>query len=717
VPPTLRGVLQARLDRLPLEDRTVLQQASVVGRLFWDRAVVRINETAAEGVREAAVLDTLSDLRRREMVFQRETTAIAGAQEYVFKHAVLREVTYRSLLKRLRRVYHGLVADWLMEQAGERAGEYTGLIADHLELAGRTGEAIERLLEAGDRARGLYAHQEAIGAYERALTLLKEQGDQERAARTLMKLGLTHHTAYEFERSRNAYEEAFALWRPTRDTAPRETPLVPRTLRVSMWDPQTLDPGRCFEADGGYVIDQLFSGLVELTPQLSIVPSLANRWEVSEGGRRYVFHLTDDLRWSDGTPLTAGDFEYAWKRVLDPVVGSPNGELLYAVKGARAFHSGRVPERDRVGVQAPDEVTLVVELEDPTGYFLHLLTHHSTFPVPRHVVEAHGDSWTEPGKMVTNGPFTIETWKRGKSLLLLRNPQYLGDVTGNVDRVELTVVRDEPKTLELYDADVVDLLNLRDTPLSQTEYAQQRYPKEHHSRAILSTQYAGFGVTRRPFDDPRVRRAFALAIDREELAEAQLQGRPSPILGGFVPRGMPGHSPGIALAYDPARSRRLLREAGYPGGRGFPRVEAVLGSGRAYLGEQLRAQWKASLGIDIAWESVPFARLCDRLHAGEPPHIYVCGWVADYPDPDSFLRTGHIQAHSRWRDKRYEQLVEQASRIMDQGRRMDLYRQADRILVEEAVIAPLYYPRHHFLVKPWVRTPARGWKDVIIEPH
>ncbi|MGD2147258.1 MAG: adenylate/guanylate cyclase domain-containing protein, partial [Anaerolineae bacterium] len=352
VPPTLRGVLQARLDRLPMEDRNVLQQASVVGRLFWDRAVVRIRESTAEGVQAGEVLEALATLRGREMIYRRETTAIAGAQEYIFKHAVLREVTYESLLKRLRRIYHGLVADWLIEQGGERAGEHTGLIADHLELAGRDAEAIEYLLEAGDRARSLYAHQEAIGAYERALALLKEQEDHERAARTLMKVGLTHHTAFQYEASRQAYEKGFALWRE----AGMQRPAVPpapaaHALRLPASDPRTLSPTICFDTYSWLVVDGLFSGLVDHGPEWEVLPSLAVSWEVLEGGCKYIFHLRDDARWSDGPPLTAGDFEYAWKRVLDPAIGSPNGELLYDVEGARSFHLGE-GRRAHVGVRA-----------------------------------------------------------------------------------------------------------------------------------------------------------------------------------------------------------------------------------------------------------------------------------------------------------------------------------------------------------------------------
>jgi oligopeptide transport system substrate-binding protein len=168
-------------------------------------------------------------------------------------------------------------------------------------------------------------------------------------------------------------------------------------------------------------MSQLFSGLVESGPALEVVPDLAKNWEVLDGGRKYVFHLRDDARWSDGTPVTADDFEYAWRRALDPVTESPHASLLYDVAGARAFHQGEARWED-VGVQAVDEATLVVELEGPTGYFLQLLADQATYALPRHVVEAQGESWTEVGNIVTNGPFRLEAWQPGQSMVLVRNP-------------------------------------------------------------------------------------------------------------------------------------------------------------------------------------------------------------------------------------------------------------------------------------------------------
>jgi ABC-type oligopeptide transport system substrate-binding subunit/class 3 adenylate cyclase/ribosomal protein L40E/tetratricopeptide (TPR) repeat protein len=728
VPSTLQGLLQARLDRLPIEDRTVLQQASVVGRQFWDGAVVRINERAVEGPQEREVLDTLSDLREREMVFQRETTAFAGTQEYIFKHAVLREVTYQSLLKRLRRIYHGLVADWLMEQAGERVGEYTGLIAEHLELAGRAGEAVEWLLQAGDRARELYAHQEAIQAYQRALALLQRQGDRERAARTWMKLGLTYHTAFQFSQARQAYEQGCTLWHEVPSDEPAvPPPPAPHALRVAAQEPMTVDPGLADDLASGLVVHRLFSGLLGLTPDMNVVPDVAKSWDMLKGGRRYVFHLRDDVCWSDGTRLTASDFEFAWKRALDPAARSDNANLLYPVKGARAYHQGDLAARDRLGVVAVDDMTLAVELEEPTGCFLQLVTYCAAAPVPRHVVEAYGASWTDPGNLVCNGAYRLVAWEPGVSMVLERNPAYHGRYIGNVSQVRLLFASpDRGELLAMYEQDELDCLPYRLVPGDEHEAARQRHAGEHYSQTTLGTLYLGFDCGRPPFDDPRVRLAFSLATDRDKLANVTLKGEFSPATGGFVPPGMPGHSSGIALPYDPEAARDLLRQAGYPNGHGFPPVEGLAAAAplfaRAITTQYLGPAWLENLGVHIAWTVLESAEFFDRLDV-RVSNLWEVGWGVDYPDPDNFLRAAPWRRQTRWCNAAFGALVEGASRVTDQEERMRRYREAEHILVQEAPIVPLLYQREALLVKPWVTRLVISpgwhwlWQDVVIEPH
>ena len=727
VPPTLTGVLQARLDRLPPEERTVLQQASVVGRLFWDRAVVRIHAQAGEGSVAAEVADRLAALRGCEMVYQRETSAFAEAQEYIFQHALLREITYDGVLKRIRRVYHGLVADWLLERSGERAGEYTGLIADHLALAGRSEEAVKYLLKAGDRARGLYAHPEAIRAYERALALLKEMGDDERAARTLMTLGLTYHTAFDFRRARQAHEEGFALWQMAgRARLAGLLPPAPHALRLYSQDPPTLDPGLAADPASRLIIDQLFSGLLDYTPELSIAPDVAESWEVLDGGRRYVFHLRKDVAWSDGVPLTAGDFEYAWRRVLEPATRSPLTSMLYDIKGARAFHEGQGGE---LGVRAFDDATLVVELEGPTGYFLQLLACSATYPVPRHVVDAVGSSWADPAGLVGNGPFTVASWQSGDSLALERNPHYHGAAAGNVQQVQLTFVHapESPLPLEMYEAGLSDVLQLdvglqlMSSAPKETVRIRQSHAAEYVSLPSVSTHFLVFDVARSPFDDPRVRKALALALDWERLVEGRWRGNLLPPTGGLVPPGMPGYAPGIALPYDPGLARELLAKAGYPEGAGFPAVDMLVYFPWPEFWGALVGQWNDNLGVAIRWNIPGWGEYLDRV-LDAPPHIFHMGWGGDYPDPDSYLRVA-LQLLSAWGHQSYLDAIEQARRTLNQTERLALYAQAQRILAEEVPVLPLGYEGSHLLIKPWVkRYPISAlsqmfWEDAILEPH
>jgi oligopeptide transport system substrate-binding protein len=251
---------------------------------------------------------------------------------------------------------------------------------------------------------------------------------------------------------------------------------------------------------------------------------------------------------------------------------------------------------------------------------------------------------------------------------------------------------------------------------------RQRYADDFVSTPRFDTWYVGFNVSQPPFDDRRVRRAFVLATDKERLADVILSGYRFPATGGFIPPGMPGHTPGIGLPFDPHQARQLLAQAGYPEGRGFPDVEWLTILLADNVLEYLRAQWRENLGVDIPWERVGVTTFVERSVTA-PTHVCVASWSANYPDPDDFLRESSFRPHTRWRDETYEQLIEEARRITDQGRRMELYRQADRILIEEAPIMPFVYGRWPWLVKPWVSgfvgSPVGPplWKHVIIEPH
>jgi oligopeptide transport system substrate-binding protein len=253
--------------------------------------------------------------------------------------------------------------------------------------------------------------------------------------------------------------------------------------------------------------------------------------------------------------------------------------------------------------------------------------------------------------------------------------------------------------------------------------ARRRHAGEYLSRPKLSTFYLVFDVARPPFDDARVRQAFALATDRETLASVVTGGYSFPATGGLVPPGMAGHSAGIGLPYDPQQAQHLLAEAGYLRDHGFPDVCLLVPSApiTSLATEHLQAQWREDLGIEVRCELVEWLAYQDRLKA-MPPHISMRGWSPDYADPDSFLRVA-VRTATHWRNESYDELVEEARQLRDHGERLKRYQQADNIVVRQAALVPLFYGRRHLLIKPWVRKyPTSAirswfWKDVIIEPH
>jgi ABC-type oligopeptide transport system substrate-binding subunit len=736
IPETILGVLTARIDRLQRDTRYVLQLASVVGRIFARPVLAALAESVDNLDHHLAILQQEELIRERPAVAERE---------YIFKHELTREATYNGILKRQRRVFHRRAAEALERLFPERRDDLLGLLAYHLENTEEPSRAIPYLLRTGDRARLAYAHQEAVDAYRRALSLQEAQRDDEGSARTLMRLGLVHTAAFDFGLASKAYEQSFAL-RSRKPAAGRPTedlPAAPHALR-QMWglEPKDWDPNPTFD----YEIP-LFSGLLEESDELETVPDIATRWEIKDGGRTYVFHLRDDVCWSDGVPLTAADFEFAWKRLLDPRVppmnarrrtldpstGLRSADLLHDVRGAQAYHQGETPDPSALGVCALDPLTLLVELEQPVVDFIHVMAHPVAYPVPRHCVERYGDAWCEAAVIVGNGPFVLKRWHARSRADLVRNPLYHGRFGGNLSEVELQCLpypTDWLARLELYEADQIDILCLSNWPLAGLELARLRHPGDYRRFPCLNTMAFCFDVRRTPFDDRRVRCAFAHAFDRVAWVREAHGDHVGLATGGFVPPAMAGHSPHTSLGYDPALARNLLATAGYPGGSGFPDVEflaMMTPTVRAGLAHW-RQKIKDVLGISVRWSVVNWMEYFERLEHN-PPHIGIMSWSANTPDPDDYLGAGyrHIQRYFGWQHDRYDRLVDAARQLADSDARLDLYRQADAILVNEAAIMPQMHNPSIFLVKPWIKSyplsPLVGlsvWmclKDIVLAPH
>jgi oligopeptide transport system substrate-binding protein len=275
--------------------------------------------------------------------------------------------------------------------------------------------------------------------------------------------------------------------------------------------------------------------------------------------------------------------------------------------------------------------------------------------------------------------------------------------------------------IQQYHSDQIDYLWLGDT--ADLKRVQYQYPEEFRSAPLLGTYYIGFNTNLPPFDDVRVRRAFAFATDREQLINRVFEGGLFPATGGLLPLGMPGYSEGTAIAYDPEQARSLLAEAGYPGGRNFPDTEFLCPAPRsAEIQDVLQDHWLENLGVEIQWRSMAWDAFLNRdeLHK---PHFFTVGTYVTHPDPDELLRISFVGMKTGWSNQEYETVIQQASETLDYDRRVKLYQRADRILVEEVPLLPVGYYRFNLLVKPWVRrfplSTTRGWfwKEVVLEPH
>lgn len=724
LPARVEAVIEQRLERLPPDLREVLAAASVEGEVFTAEILA-----AVQGVTQRVILRSLSgDLRERHrLVREHGSTMVDGHQltHYQFSHVLFQQYLYNRLATAERRLFHAEIARALEDAYRRHTDEVCLRLARHYAEAGEREKAVDYLLRAGDQARDRYAHQEAVQHYQQALAFLKEAGQYERAARALMKLGQTHHQSFDFQHARQAYEEGFTLWQQVGksvSSVPRRS--VGETLRIHWPNPRNLDPTRVSDSESEALIDQLFSGLLEQNADLDVVPGVARSWEVLAGGRSYLFHLRDDVRWSDGRPVTAGDFAHAWRRFLDPEKGSSLVSQLYSIKGARDFHEGRMTNWNQVGVHVIDETTLAVEMEEPTSYFPHLMALSYGYPVPRHVVEAHGEQWTEVEHIVTNGPFRLEQWRPDEFMLLSRSPTYYGPFSGNLEKVQVYFSPDGsslPATMYANDElDVLTFFSHRKLPASEQDFLRLRFADDSITTPWLLTIYLGFVTTHPPFDDPRVRRALAMAANKEPYAHVIRSGSESPALGGFIPPGMPGHSRGIGLPYDPEAASRLLAAAGYRAGRDFPTVRAVTGPHRSDAASYLQAQWRANLGLDIAWEISDRRVSLAQINQGAAD-LFIVGWIADYPDPANyFTRNHHVIRQLRWHDPTFVALIDQAERTFEQNERIELYRQADKIVIDAAAMVPLVYGQNQTFIKKWViHYPVSAskfwyWKDVVV---
>jgi ABC-type oligopeptide transport system substrate-binding subunit/class 3 adenylate cyclase len=715
LPARVEGVIEERIGRLKETLQEILRIASVEGENFTAQVVARVQK-----VDELQLFSKLNrELEKRYRLVFSQGEAKVGEQilsQYAFSHALFQQFMYNGLSSGERRLMHGQVAQILEELYEGVTNTIAVQLAHHYTQAEQFDKAIHYLLIAGDQARIMAAYDETVDLYKRALEIMKERGEYELAAGTLMKLGLAYHDTLNFKLAQQMFDEGFEMRKLVSSESQTDTPSSLYTYRRVWFEMSTLDPTLKLER---LFACNIFSGLVEQGTMREIIPDVAASWEISKDGLRYIFRLRDNVLWSDGKQVTARDFEFAWKRILNPSIGASDDlvRLLYEIRGAECYYLGENSDPDQIGIRAIDDLTLEIELERPASFFLHLLT--ALYPVPKHVVETYGADWTELKHIVTNGPFRLETYLPGESIVLVRNPTFHGHFPGNLEKVEfiLTVPVASPESFAMYEADQVDLVNLGE----KTYYVRHKYAEEYLPFSWPGITYVGFNSNLPPFDDKRVRLAFVMAVDKERITSEELRGFYYLAYGGFVPPGMPGHSPDIGLAYDPVQARNLLAQAGYPDGLGFQKLRFVIQNqlGESRLGEGISQQWSENLNVDVEIDNLDSARWWKEK---ELANGFLGGWLQDYPDPDNFLRVCIQTTLPDWQNNAYDQLLDEARRTFLQEERIRLYQAADKILIEDAAVLPIIYERYHCLVKPWDKHPdwtygPQSWKASIVEPH
>ena len=487
------------------------------------------------------------------------------------------------------------------------------------------------------------------------------------------------------------------------------------TLRWSIEgvsDLASIDPAKPQDSQSITVISQVFSGLVRLNEKLEVEPDGAASWQVSADGKTYTFTLRDGLKFADGTAVTASDFAYSINRALDPSTASFGAPFqLGHIVGAQAVVDGKAKEAS--GVKAVDAKTLEVTIDAPLAYFLSQLTFPYTFAVPRKLVESSA-TWQE--QAYGTGPFRVKTWKHGQSILLEANPNYWRGTPG-VANILMSFNKDSETAYQVYQTGGLDIMGSQQNPVPSAHLAEVQTKPDFQSAASLATRFIGFNNRKPPFDNVDVRRAFALATDKQTLANQVLAGAVVPA-DRILPTGLVGTElPIKPLTFDDAAAKAALTKAGFTNAQGLPAITLAYGQegDNETVAQALQALWEEQLGVKVNLQSYELATFSENLNTTfytptQGLQMYLSIWGADYPDPQNFLsqqlRTDTANNNGHFSDAEFDKLVDQADQLGGQAQlqqRLQLYNQAEQIAIDKVGWLPLYYPKFQILLNPRIK--------------
>jgi oligopeptide transport system substrate-binding protein len=485
---------------------------------------------------------------------------------------------------------------------------------------------------------------------------------------------------------------------------------------------QDLDPQIVNSVSSLNIISALLEGLVSEDPQdLHPVPGLAESWEVSPDEKIYTFHLRHDAKWSNGDSVLAQNFLESYRRILSPALASPVAYMLYPVANAEAFNKGKIDNFDQVGFRALDAWTLQITLSSPTPYFLSLLNHYSWFPVPISTIQKYGpvfergSRWTKPGRYVGNGPFTLEEWRLNDRVRVRKSATYWDVQNVRLNEIVFHTIDSndiEERAFRSGQLHVTDSI-----PINRIDRYRRKDPEFLRIDPYLGTYFYRVNVTRPALNNRLVRRALAMAIDRQSIVEKVTRGAQLPA-SCFTPPNTAGYTCDSSIPYDVDRARKTLAQAGYPGGRGFPALEILFNTSENHkiIAEAVQQMWRQNLNVAATLlnqeEKVYFDSRRQMNY-----QVIRSTWIGDYVDPNSFLDlwvTKGLNNQTGWSNAEYDRLIAKASRTGDQAAaRYAAFQKAEAILLDEAPILPVYFYTHAFLIRPSVR----GWYPTILDHH
>jgi oligopeptide transport system substrate-binding protein len=476
-------------------------------------------------------------------------------------------------------------------------------------------------------------------------------------------------------------------------------------------EPATLDPALSSGMTEYTVANALLEGLVRLDRDGQPSPGVAESWEISPDGKTYTFKLRE-CYWSNGEPLTADDFVYAWLRLLSPETASPYAYQLFYLVNGREYNAGEVKDPASVGVRAEGKDRLVVNLKAPVPYFLALTAFPALFPVPEGVVSRDPGGWTlTPGGFAGNGPFKLAAWEHNKQIVLEKNGHYWDRENVKLEKLVITLVSDSHTELAMFEKGQIDIAET--PPYREIERLAQG--GQLQVSPDLSNEYYMFNTKVKPFDQVLVRKALSLAIDREALVTSLTKGGEMAAYA-FVPPGVQGPAPGqdyrslgakLIEGFNPAEAKRLLAEAGFPEGRDFPVIELLLDDNQNHkaVAEAITGMWREHLGVQSKIVEQEYRVYLNTMFARDYQVARV-GWIADYNDPMTFLDmwvTGNDNNLADWENAEYDRLIGSATGSGDRAVRNGLMFEAEKILMDELPIVPIYYYTNPYLERESVK--------------